>query len=885
MAVISTGIEALDEMLGGEGKEKGIREGSIVLLRGSPGSGKTTLALQILEKHLKNYPGESGVFISLEKAPRLIVVHMKEAYSFDNIETPGRIICIGRETLEKHFLSEFQKKLTKNTTKPLELWENANVFIDCVSEIVKNDFQLQNVKYVIIDSLNVFADIVLQFLKAAFPSLTFRIRDVFQVVSKALVKAMGDNGRSILIFVGEYAPDDLHAHSVASESFFCDIDIQLTEEPIIQEKIPLNPQDSRENYPLGVNLLEFRKGIEKRHFCRVLKSRNSPRQSRRCAYDIVDKEGIKFYETYPADGQVRLFAENAPQLNEWRDFISQDILQMHLYPALDYYIFDRDGLQRAFGGLRRFFYMPERTDMYLSSIDSYWVNWYVDLWRRWKLRDTLQKSLSCIQEKIKTNPDHFEKLKAIFSCIVGKVHRGYNNRKEQAEMITEIIAKCRECRTMTDCDGQQCEDLPEKIVATYKDMDREGTGGLLEPIEEEKLRLFGERRSKIIAELESPPGLSAIPYNANIGLIVYRKDILSWLKGNIKKEELSNKIKEIYNDIETACQETGFNINVKNKYKIDEVAENFCTKVDNVPQTWEGIIAICELGKEKLGKKILFLIETQTYTSLMSTLLEFIWNCGGEFHVRADYEVKEKPKVRERLFRAFYVIKMMFDKGIIPQDCSLDPKRFVALCSKKDSEWLFARHWYSTFIDVLTARDETKPDKPFIWNPDSSVELEFMQIPISLSRFIDNPEAPHISCWGEWYLGIIKGTENKALAIDLINNIMSCQKVCTRAFSCAALPTTEEFYALYKDAKAVNLPERDKKLIPSKTYKEIRDDFFKTAQSRSCIFDYSHSILELHTVLEYVRVTRDVSVDKLLGKIKTAIEKIEELNERGLLGH
>jgi KaiC/GvpD/RAD55 family RecA-like ATPase len=877
--LIETNIKALDEMLGG-----GMVEGSIVLLRGAPGSGKTTLALQILEKHLKNYPGESGVFISLEKAPRLVVAHMGKAYSFNNIELPGRITCIGRDTLERDFLAEFKKKPTNNTTKLLELWENADVFVDCVSEIVKNDFQLQNVKYVIIDSLNVFADMILQFLKAAFPSFTFRIRDVFQVVSKAVVKAMGENGRAILIFVGEYSPDDLHAHSIASESFFCDIDIQLTDESIIQEKIPLSSRDSGDNYPLEINLLELRKRIEKRHFCRVLKSRNSPRQSRRCTYDIVDGKGIEFYETYPADGQIRLFAENAPQLNEWRDFITQDILQMHLYPALDYYIFDRDGLQRTFGGLRRFFYMPERTDMYLSSIDSYWVSWYVDLWRRWKLRDTLQKSLDCIQRKIKEIPDKSEELKKIFSCIVGKIHRGYNNREKQTEMIGEITAKCRECRKEAGCKDKHCEDLPEKIVATYRAMDKEGTGGLLESIEGGKLRLFGERRSKIIGEIEKPVGLSAVPYNANIGLIVYRKDILSWLKGNIKKEELANKIKEIYDDIETACQKASFNLHVQNKYKIiDEIAENFCTKVDNVPQTWEGIIAICELGKEKLGKKILFLIETQTYTSLMSTLLEFIWNCGGEFHVQADYEVKEKLKARERLFQAFYIIKMMFDRGIIPQDCSLDPKRFAALCSKKDSEWLFARHWYSTFIDVLTARDETKQEKPFIWNPDPSTELEFMQIPVSILRSVQKDNFKHVSCWGEWYLGVVKGTENKALAIDLINNIMSCQKVCARAFSCAALPTTEEFYTLYKDAKAVNLPERDKKLIPSKTYKEIRNEFFAKAKSRSCIFDYSHSILELHTVLEYVRVTRDVSVDDLLKKIDTAIGNIEELNNKGLL--
>src|SRR3972149_434378 len=62
---VATGIAGLDEMLSG-----GFLHGSAILLRGAPGTGKTSLALQFLIHGARS--GEPGVMISFEEFPQSI---------------------------------------------------------------------------------------------------------------------------------------------------------------------------------------------------------------------------------------------------------------------------------------------------------------------------------------------------------------------------------------------------------------------------------------------------------------------------------------------------------------------------------------------------------------------------------------------------------------------------------------------------------------------------------------------------------------------------------------------------------------------------------------------------------------------------------------------
>ncbi len=85
---MKTGIAVLDEMLGGDG----IPDGSVVLLRGGPGTGKTTLALQIAADHLAQDDTHNyAIFISLETTPKLATKHVARAFGF-KLNYPGKFM-------------------------------------------------------------------------------------------------------------------------------------------------------------------------------------------------------------------------------------------------------------------------------------------------------------------------------------------------------------------------------------------------------------------------------------------------------------------------------------------------------------------------------------------------------------------------------------------------------------------------------------------------------------------------------------------------------------------------------------------------------------------------------------------------------------------------
>lgn len=93
---VSTGISGLNDVLNG-----GIPEGSVIIVEGAPGTGKTTLGLQYLYEGAVE-AGESGIYITFEELPNQLY---KDALAFRwdlrrlEKENLLRIVCISPELL------------------------------------------------------------------------------------------------------------------------------------------------------------------------------------------------------------------------------------------------------------------------------------------------------------------------------------------------------------------------------------------------------------------------------------------------------------------------------------------------------------------------------------------------------------------------------------------------------------------------------------------------------------------------------------------------------------------------------------------------------------------------------------------------------------------
>jgi len=86
---ISTGINELDRVLGASGKNLGVVPGSVVLLAGEPGIGKSTLLTQLalcLGSELKSKSSESVLYVCGEESPEQIKLRIDKALNLKGVQ-------------------------------------------------------------------------------------------------------------------------------------------------------------------------------------------------------------------------------------------------------------------------------------------------------------------------------------------------------------------------------------------------------------------------------------------------------------------------------------------------------------------------------------------------------------------------------------------------------------------------------------------------------------------------------------------------------------------------------------------------------------------------------------------------------------------------------
>lgn len=99
---VSTGVAGLDELL-----EGGVPRGRCVLVVGSPGSGKTTLAMQFLRRGAE--ADERGLYVTMDESPDQIKENLSGfQWNLDELERDGRLFFVDASPMRR-----FSRKTTE----------------------------------------------------------------------------------------------------------------------------------------------------------------------------------------------------------------------------------------------------------------------------------------------------------------------------------------------------------------------------------------------------------------------------------------------------------------------------------------------------------------------------------------------------------------------------------------------------------------------------------------------------------------------------------------------------------------------------------------------------------------------------------------------------
>jgi circadian clock protein KaiC len=88
MERVSSGVKGLDEILGG-----GFPKGRMILVVGSPGSGKTILAIQFLKAGADS--GERAIYVTFDERPEQVKENVSAfGWDLDRLESEGKIMFV-----------------------------------------------------------------------------------------------------------------------------------------------------------------------------------------------------------------------------------------------------------------------------------------------------------------------------------------------------------------------------------------------------------------------------------------------------------------------------------------------------------------------------------------------------------------------------------------------------------------------------------------------------------------------------------------------------------------------------------------------------------------------------------------------------------------------
>ncbi|MEQ8785643.1 MAG: extracellular solute-binding protein [Pirellulaceae bacterium] len=709
---LPTGFETLDTLLGG----RGLVRGSSVLLRGGAGTGKTTLALQIA-RHAIREEHHSFVYASVEDQPEVLLNHITR--SFWNVEY-GEYLgdahrCHLRD-LTDHFDTEVQDKAFRKFTD--DMLRRSGLPADAQAIVHSSDDQ----------------DV-----RASLEALLSSDRVKEEVRAK----------------VREMELDQLLRELWQSLAIDDDTPVLLVVDSL--------------NALVSSAAVRFRAAPDRQILQAVFHAFRSWRRSRSNVTVLLIVEDseqlVNTAASYVADTVIHLRAEliessiserPGQEPRKWlQDLRFCQILKgrglpiqrrSSCYEFVDRREESKRGIQflptYAAPGMVSLFYENAPMQEVIENLRS------TDVPSTYPQVIVHEFSRSAIQ-RIFSVRRHSTQVSLRQPLILSNVDEHWLDVLRREDLLEPIAADKLECFSLpieTD------DDVPSCFIN----------------------ELWTTKRDHFSFERDGKVYLLGVPQMANVGMLIYRKDVLDALG-------------------------------------------------EKPPTTWEALENCCRSPKSRASKRSRsLLLETYSYDSFLTTALELIWSHGGRWRtlrgddgrLRIDFDDGCGPaNVVAALLRLKYWIHVL---GIVPKESSIDPD------VTKETDWLFARHWYSTWIDVRTRTPAIRFEQ----------DAEFGVLPIPVAKAIEDQNGPsdslHHSAWGEWYLAIQRGSENVELGVNLINNLMTARKITERALSGAAIPTVEKFYELADEI----CPETDL------TFGQVRQKFFRYAKSRTEFDDY-----------------------------------------------
>ena len=343
--VYETSIDTLDEMLNG-----GIPLNSTVLITGSPGTGKTTLALQILAEATKK--NISTAFLTFDESPDKAFDNFIRSYpcgltNKDYFRTsPRKTKYLERKGGIR--IVDSPEDWMKVFDPDLDLFKELQNPSDALERMFR---QLYDCGIWFIDGVNVLLETIRD------EELFARTRVLQQLIRKTFIENSSEFSKlkihpttpNIVIFTAEASSD---RREFIYESYLADVIVRLKQKDFVPDP-------------------KFPGHKEKHLVCSVPKGRGVHVQRREVTYEFVPGEGIQFYPTYPATGMVSLFFENKRQKQLIDDFTDVDVPT--LYPGLSVRGFHRSAILHEYAVRRRQDEIPKRYENYTSSLDEYWT--------------------------------------------------------------------------------------------------------------------------------------------------------------------------------------------------------------------------------------------------------------------------------------------------------------------------------------------------------------------------------------------------------------------------------------------------------------------------------------------------------------------------------